>query len=171
MTLNEKIINLLKEHPEGGEKFFNALDLLIRSDRAILDDFITWSIEHIKEYCGKWANDNLVNAKSVGIVLTGRFGNAVLSNYLPVLCKEFGDILIVNGGIREGAVPEIYRQDFALPRYVLLDDSFYSGTTMLSIEKAMQSIDPEVQIMHTCVIYDGGKEKRDNVSSLYKYYS
>ena len=48
MTLNEKIINLLKEHPEGGEKFFNALDLLIRSDRTILDDFVAWSIAHTK---------------------------------------------------------------------------------------------------------------------------
>ena len=171
MTLNEKIINLLKEHPEGGEKFFNALDLLIRSDRAILDDFVTWSIAHVKNFCGNWAEDNLVNTKSVGVILTGRFGNAVLSNYLSLLDSEFADIIIVNGGIREGAVPEIYRQGFNIKRYILLDDSFYSGTTMLSIEKAMQSIDPEVQIIHTCVIYDGGKEKRDNVSSLYKYYS
>lgn len=27
-NLNIKIINLLKEHKEGGEKFFDALDLL-----------------------------------------------------------------------------------------------------------------------------------------------
>lgn len=171
MTLNEKIINLLKEHPEGGEKFFNALDLLIRSDRAILDDFISWSIEHIKSFCGNWTGDNLMTAKSLGVILTGRFGNAVLSNYMPTLDKEFSDVIIVNGGIREGAIPEVYRQGFDIKNYVLLDDSFYSGTTMLSIEKAMQDIDPEVKIIHTCVIYDGGREKRDNVSSLYKYYS
>ena len=34
--LNNKIIDLLKEHKEGGEKFFNALDLMIRSDYSII---------------------------------------------------------------------------------------------------------------------------------------
>ena len=27
-NLNTRILNLLKEHKEGGEKFFNALDLI-----------------------------------------------------------------------------------------------------------------------------------------------
>ena len=170
MTLNEKIITLLKEHPEGGEKFFNALDLLIRSDRAILDDFISWSIGHIKDFYKTWTELD-TSVMHVGIILTGRFGLAVLSNYCDTLNKEFADIIVVNGGIREGATPEIYKQGFHTKEFILLDDSFYSGTTMLSIEKAMQDINPEVKIIHTCVIYDGGKEKRDNVSSLYKYYS
>lgn len=170
MTLNEKIINLLKEHPEGGEKFFNALDLLIRSDRAILDDFITWTIQHIKTFYNNWSDTNS-NIVHVGIVLTGRFGHAVLSNYIDTLNKEFADIIVVNGGIREGAAPEIYRQEFGTKEFILLDDSFYSGTTMLKIEKAMQDIDSETKIIHACVIYDGGKEKRDNISSLYKYYT
>lgn len=30
-SLNNKIIELLREHKEGGEKFFNALDLIMIS--------------------------------------------------------------------------------------------------------------------------------------------
>ena len=167
-TLNEKVIKLLKEHPEGGEKFFNALDLLVRSDRGILDDFIAWSIKYIKDYYRLVENIN--TNESIGIVLTGKFGNAVISNYAAGLHKEFADVLVVNGDIRVGAIPEIYRDSFEIKKYVLLDDSFYSGTTMLGIEKAMQEIDSAVHIAHACVIYDGSKEPNDNVSSLYKYY-
>ena len=171
MTLNEKIINLLKSHPEGGEKFFDALDLLIRSDRAILDDFIGWSINHTKENCINWSEDNTITSKSLGLILTGKFGNAVISNYHNSLDNNFGDILVVNGGLREGAVPEIYRQSFNIKNYILFDDSFYSGTTMLSIEKAMQTIDEETKIIHACVIYDGSHDDSSIVSSLYKYYN
>lgn len=39
-NLNIKIINLLKEHKEGGEKFFDALDLMIRSDCSICNILI-----------------------------------------------------------------------------------------------------------------------------------
>ena len=47
--VNKKIINILKKHPEGGETFFNALDLILRSDRAILRDYIHW----VEDVCGK----------------------------------------------------------------------------------------------------------------------
>lgn len=36
MNTNDKIIEILKQHPEGGETFFNALDLTLRSDFDIL---------------------------------------------------------------------------------------------------------------------------------------
>lgn len=39
MDINYQIIRILKKHPEGGEKFFNALDFIIRSDLSILDVF------------------------------------------------------------------------------------------------------------------------------------
>ena len=39
-NLNIKIINLLKEHKEGGEKFFDALDLMIRQDCSICNILI-----------------------------------------------------------------------------------------------------------------------------------
>lgn len=161
MILNEKIVNLLKEHPEGGEKFFNALDLLVRSDRDILDDFVEWAVQGAKEYKTR---------DSLGLVITGKFGNAIISNFPILLNAVFSDIIIVNGGIRTGAVPEIYKTSFKAERFVFFDDSLYSGTTMKKIEKAMQEINKEVHIIHSWVIYDGGHIVNSEVSSLYRYY-
>lgn len=44
--LNNQIIKLLKEHKEGGEKFFDALDLMIRSDYSILDTMVQKIIKY-----------------------------------------------------------------------------------------------------------------------------
>lgn len=41
MTLNEKIGIILKQHKEG-EEFFNALDFMIKGDRSILEDFLSF---------------------------------------------------------------------------------------------------------------------------------
>lgn len=41
MTLNEKIGVILKQHKEG-EEFFNALDFMIKGDRSILEDFLSF---------------------------------------------------------------------------------------------------------------------------------
>lgn len=41
MTLNEKTGVILKQHKEG-EKFFNALDFMIKGDRSILEDFLSF---------------------------------------------------------------------------------------------------------------------------------
>ena len=35
MNTNNKIIEILKQHPEGGETFFNALDLMLRSEMEV----------------------------------------------------------------------------------------------------------------------------------------
>lgn len=51
MNTNDKIIEILKQHPEGGETFFNALDLMLRSDFDILAE--------LKELIGK----NITNLK------------------------------------------------------------------------------------------------------------
>lgn len=41
MTLNEEIGVILKQHKEG-EEFFNALDFMIKGDRSILEDFLSF---------------------------------------------------------------------------------------------------------------------------------
>ena len=58
-NLNNKIVEILKKHPEGGEKFFDALGLKIRSDTNILNDYISW----VKSYYG-------YNA-CIGVIVTG----------------------------------------------------------------------------------------------------
>ena len=62
--LNDKIIDLLKEHKEGGEKFFDALDFMIRSDYSIIEMFLGFVTRDIKS--------NLLYKKQV-VVLSGKF--------------------------------------------------------------------------------------------------
>lgn len=91
-NLNIKIINLLKEHKEGGEKFFDALDLMIRSDCSICNILIN-VIENY--FCL-----NLLKAR--GVILSGKFGQAFYNNFKPFLTEQFKEVLITNGGIRGG---------------------------------------------------------------------
>lgn len=63
MNLNIIIKDLLKEHPEGSEKFFDALDLLIRGDSDILSMFLDFVMNNLSE--------NI----TYGVVLSGKFEN------------------------------------------------------------------------------------------------
>lgn len=82
MNLNIIIKDLLKEHPEGGEKFFDALDLLIRGDSDILSMFLDFVMNNLSE--------NI----TYGVVLSGKFGCVLYNNYGHILSKYF------DGGIK-----------------------------------------------------------------------
>ena len=156
MRVNEQIVELLKKHPEGGEKFFDALDLMIRSDISILDSF-THFIEN-----------DLVNSDKISVILTGHFGRAFVNFKYDWLRNNFSDFVLVNGGIRSGANVEIDR----LPdKYncVFIDDSFYSGTTR---DKIMEALGHNYECMYSYVIYDGSKHYgiQSNVYSMFRYY-
>lgn len=86
MNLNIIIKDLLKEHPEGGEKFFDALDLLIRGDSDILSMFLDFVMNNLSE--------NI----TYGVVLSGKFGCVLYNNYGHILSKYFdGGIILTNG--------------------------------------------------------------------------
>ena len=156
--VNNKIIEILKRHPEGGEAFFNALDLIIRSDKNLLRDYIEW----VSKYC----SSNM----SVGCVVTGSFGRMLASVYNDWLNKTFGQVIIVNGGIRSGSPVELPIFEVLKPSYVLLDDSYYSGRTANTIEKELQIINPKTKIDRAFVIYDGSKGWVDGIYAMYRYY-
>ena len=67
-NLNTRILNLLKEHKEGGEKFFNALDLMIRSDYSIA--------EMLTDKINNYFYSNTLS--ETGVVLSGKFGYTFL---------------------------------------------------------------------------------------------
>ena len=157
--VNKKITDILKKHPEGGETFFNALDLMLRSDRSILNDYVTW----VANQC----NEDMF----VGCVLTGSFGRVLLSMYHEMLYGHFGQVIIVNGGIRSGNPVELPVMDVPMKRYVLLDDSYYSGKTFKGIERALQTINPETRIDRAFVIYDGSHNWEDGIYAMYRYYN
>ena len=162
MTLNEKIGEILKRHKEG-EEFFNALDYTIRGDRDILEDFynFAWSKIFI---------NNTINIISYNIILSGRFGMSLLSNYGSSFYRSFNNVIITNGNIRKGELPEIYKNDFNGKPFIFLDDSFYSGKTRDSIQSELFKIEQTAKIEKTIVIYDGSLQKQPDIYSLYRYH-
>lgn len=159
--LNDKIIDLLKEHKEGGEKFFDALDLMIRSDYSIIEMFLGFVTRDIKS--------NLLGKKQ-GVILSGKFGFVLYNNYKSLLEELFEEIIITNGGIRNGKKAYLGVSYLRNKEYVFLDDSFYSGTTKAGIESAIKEIKSDAKICKTYVIYDGSKTQDKNVMSLFRYY-
>lgn len=72
MTLNEKIGVILKQHKEG-EEFFNALDFMIKGDRSILGDFLSFFMND--------AGKETKILKKTGLIVSGGFGNAIMTMY------------------------------------------------------------------------------------------
>lgn len=152
--LNEKIVGILRQHPEG-EPFFNALDAMIRGDQDILEAFMNFVYSKIE-------------GKRFGVILSGNFGNALFSTYGLSLYQNFSDVILVNGGLRKGEVPVIFKEKLKTTDYIFLDDSFYSGTTRNSIASVLGSLNGRIVI--TFVIYDGAKVRQKNVLSMFRYY-
>ena len=152
--LNEKIAEILRQHPEG-EPFFDALDAMIRGDQNILEAFMNFVYSKI-------------DGKRFGIILSGNFGNAIFSAYGLDLYQNFKDVILVNGGIRKGEVPVIFKEKLETTDYIFLDDSFYSGTTRNSIASVLSSLNG--RITKTFVIYDGAKVRQRDVFSMFRYF-
>ena len=65
--------------------------------------------------------------KKYGVILSGKFGFVLYNNFKPLLEELFKDIVITNGGIRNGAKAYLGVSYLRNKEYVFLDDSFYSG--------------------------------------------
>lgn len=157
MKLNYKIAEILKQH-EGGEEFFDALDAMVRGDMNILHTFLNFVYSEIGD-TGEYS-----------LILSGQFGNALMSIYGAKLFEDFSSVILVEGGLRSGKTPTIFRQTFVNTKFIMLDDSFYSGTTKDTIERALKMIDSQARIVKTFVIYDGSKVKKNNIFSMFRYY-
>lgn len=150
-NLTARIVSLLKEH-EGGEKFFDALDDMIRNDINILENF-----------------RNMIPLRhDQGLILSGQFGQVFYQTYKDQL--PFRELILVNGGIRTGKAVMLGVDKLTCESYVFADDSFYSGKTRDGIEQSLKNIDPNIKIINTYVIYDGSKDEDKSVCSMYRYY-
>lgn len=159
MTLNEKIGVILKQHKEG-EEFFNALDFMIKGDRSILEDFLSFFMND----AGK-----KLNLSDIGLIVSGGFGNAVMTMYGERLTDVFGEVIVTNGGIRTGKEALIFKDKLSCRNWVFIDDSYYLGRTKVGIEKALKAIRPDASVWETYVIYDGSMGRAGKVKSLYRY--
>lgn len=157
MKLNYKIAEILKQH-EGGEEFFDALDAMVRGDMDILHTFLNF------------VYSELGDTREYSLILSGQFGNALMGIYGAKLFEDFSDVILVEGGLRSDKTPTIFRQSFVNTKFIMLDDSFYSGTTKDALERALKMTDSQARIVKTFVIYDGSKVKKNNIFSMFRYY-
>ena len=159
MTLNEKIGKILTQHEEG-EDFFNTLDYMIKGDRDILEDFLHFFMND----AGKRLNLN-----DTGLVVSGGFGNAIMTMYGDRLTENFREVIVTNGGIRLGNEALIFKDKLLCKNWIFIDDSYYLGRTRAGISVALKKIRPDASIYETYVIYDGSMGRADKVKSMYRY--
>lgn len=159
MTLNEKIGVILRQHKEG-EEFFNALDFMIKGDRSILEDFLHF-----------FMNDagRTLELSNTGLIVSGGFGNAIMTMYGDRLTKTFKEVIVTNGGIRLSDEAAIFKDKLLCKNWIFIDDSYYLGRTKAGISVTLRTIRPDASICETYVIYDGSMGRADKVKSMYRY--
>lgn len=137
---------------KGGERFFDALDERIRTGRMLLR--------------GIMSNVIFSNLKFDYIIVSGKFGKV-----FKAFCEEeypFYKVFAINGSLRGDGKVFTKFEDKWKGRYIFIDDSFYSGTTMKKVETFL--LNNNSNLVSTFVFYDGSKEKNDNIKSFYRYY-
>jgi len=166
--LNTEIEQILKQH-SGGEAFFDALDMMIRSDV----DILRLSVSHL-------LNNILNRTDSNVLILTGQFGEAVINQYGDMLYKHFKGIVLLPGGLRKSKYDvQVYdraangfinlHKTYPDARYYLFDDSFYAGRTRDLIKNTVESLINK-SVIRTIVIYDGSIDYQWDVKSLFRYH-
>jgi len=154
---------------KGGNNYFNYIDSSLKTYKNI--DLIKTTIEQIK----KDTNNNF------NLILTGGFGDWVLILIKKGIISIPNSLILVNGSIRGKnnklnkitygkvvnivyKIGDIYNKD-----YILIDDSYYSGSTKNAIDKFLKKINSK--IIKTYVLYDGNDKINNNRTSLYRYYN
>ena len=148
--LNKRINEFLESH-KGGELFFDRIDDEIRNN---IPEFYYWKLLNLLPKCT--------------LVLTGAFGLSFLNRMRARNLPEYPFIWF-NGSIRKGNLPKILEQskDTFSP-YIMLDDSYYSGRTLTSIQNELSC--HGILITKCVVFYDGSYKKNPEVQSLFRYY-
>ena len=148
---------------KGGESYFNELDNMIKNDEFLMLSFLFYAVQ-----------DSGIN----NVVLSGEIGLRYFRLKLKLQNRIPDDInlYIINGGLRNGkditggitSNLEVIPKDLANNSFIFLDDSFYSGKTANKVEEFITSRGGRMKWKY--VLYDGSKEKREDVKSIYRYY-
>lgn len=133
---------------------------MIRSDYSIAKMLI----DKINNY---FYSDSL---SKIGVVLSGKFGYTFYNNFSNFLNNHFKEVVITNGGIREGREAYLGVDSLKCNEFIFIDDSYYSGKTAKGLEEALQKVNKNAKITETFVVYDGCKKKTNTVISLFRYY-
>ena len=153
--INEIVKTMLQLHV-GGKEFFENLDFAVRDP-----DIIQSLYNEI---------ENFIQHRMHIYVVTGKFG-MFFKNWIECYGADNDYVYGVNGGLRNGEPIESlepFKKDFEGADVIIIDDSFYSGRTVDTIIDHIMSLGANYK--GTFVIYDGSKEKRSDIHSLYRYY-
>lgn len=158
----EEMQNIMREYVAscsklytGGEEYFNEIDAKIKGDKNLLLSYIKTAIDE-------------TGCKNV--ILSGGMFDAVRN--IRSYKRVDHTLYKVSGGLRN------YKYLFKCPaefafmyqgkEFIFVDDSFYSGKTLSQVKSFIESAGGKV--VATYVFYDGSREKRDDIHSLYRYY-
>jgi len=131
----------------GGEPFFTNLDREVQK-KEILNDLL--NLIPLSECVG-----------DVGIIVTGKFGDFVKRE-----CKAL-KIYTVGGGLRSGSKIEGF--EVKHKKYIMLDDSYYSGRTRNVIKNHL--LENGAELGNVYVVYDGSKQREQGINSLFRYHN
>lgn len=157
--IEEKFRRIITEKLQqfgGGEEYFSALDAELTKTNNF--DIVSLLFEY----------------PASNVVVSGRFGNFIARVH-SLGGFRFDSLLVFNGGLRKGDAP-ILQHGYRLKMhsepvaYTFFDDSFYMGRTALAIDKVLRST-YNGYIRNIRVAYDGSPEKRENVSSIFRYHN
>lgn len=145
----EKVQKCLETHV-GGEAYFNELDAAIKSDENLLRSFINRIIEETNCH---------------NFVISGEIGTI----YSKLYSHDDIHLLLLPGGLRhDKEIPCNIGIIYEEMGFVFVDDSYYSGKTLNAVKKYIESTG--AKIIANYVFYDGSRENKDNVKSIYRYY-
>lgn len=145
----EKVEKCLKTHV-GGESYFTELDAEIKADKDLMKIYL----HHI-----------VIETKTTNFVMSGEIGKC----YADLFSTGDINLFILPGGLRHGKeLPHDVERIYEGVEFVFVDDSYYSGKTLNTVKKYIESTG--AKIIANYVFYDGSRENKDNVKSIYRYY-
>ena len=158
----DSIVKEIMCRHSGGTAFFDNLDKEIRKP-AIIDQIYSYAYKYIVKsgiYCA-------------GLIVSGKFGRFFNNWYNSTTDLESQPmtVIVVNGGIREGASIDnlnYMKSSIYCGNFIFIDDSFYSGDTRNAIKNEIERLGGN--LVKTFVIYDGSLIKDNTVESLYRYH-
>jgi hypothetical protein len=159
--IDNLVMECIQKH-EGGEKFFDALDDLLRNAELLIKTLGNIA-KSFKPECG-------FSKKNIQIIVSGKFGVSFE--------KYYGSCFVVNGNLRpdNNYVDDVFDKRFkewnesqGTCAWVFIDDSYFLGRTANKIQDFVERNGGD--FLGIVVAYDGSKEvKRYDLKCLYRYY-
>jgi len=160
--IDQIVYECIKKH-EGGEKFFDALDDLVRSNSRLLSYLIDIALD--------FESKNSMDFKPprINVIASGKFG--------AKLKKLYPEIFLVNGNLRPDGnyVDAVFNDEFqqrinlGYTDWVFVDDSYFNGITANKVRDFVEYFGG--YFIGITVAYDGSRSaKRSNLKCLYRYH-